>query len=1084
MTVAYTLPDGTEFVSTQEEHPLVVTRESAGIVPCDDWTGPIHECAVNEDVVRAMAKEGGARLAVTFTHEGETSKDAETGEETKGDDVISTVPIELASLVLGSTRVAERVYDVDDASGGTPFPTAFAGYRRVVIGVRLVNAPAEDAGEEDADVDANGNAAASASPPPFLPEGLARDLRPFAVTLHVASDLPDAPASSADVDARCEPISAHLAWRRPKTETSLWPKNEDAAGDDTTDTHSRVVSWRTASSTTPWRTVTPLESFSAAFRTRDARFDEARVFIAKDLPIHLHDACAAAPLTLRLHDRTVSEVPEQFPGLDKLEGAEGGADPGADTTGEGGTVKTDAEGFPLVDVYAKAIFDLRRCCERPWTQTKFTLEANLEPASALPCGAGALLDWTSRPGRYVEAHSTMTMTFETCLPLTDPREPPTKKNEDETAEETAEVPADPGAEEGAEEPTPVPPIDPRPFARCVFAMHYSNVSLFREILKAVRTRNAKTLSIDGTPAHVLFELAHAKFDGSQIADPAFEVLTGFHVIDGVTRLILVEGTVGDVMDPIFEIAAREASNPAARVLFNRRLGYDARAYGDLGGDIWPVKLADTVPALASSPAVLAGDGVRAAVRDCLLVLNQLLDGQVGPRWMRDVESSRLFPGVSSLILLDKRFGSELTVTDLTGEAPRPRGTHRHTRTDADEALESYVQKAAAKKQVSVDVLRRDVVVTNKEGEGDPLSPGTARGKARRRVHPPLDMTTPLDGSYLTDLANRRRVRIRRDLTADYLAMTATLQQSLGNEKRRAWQEWNVRRITVDQEAEIKAKEAETAAIESERAEAERVLEAKGRKGKPLHASPFKWPVAPTYAGDHKHPKHPGDMRVAELKVPWDAPTIDFDVTMHCPDKWKVPSPTRTRNGPSFDKIPAPPDRLFETDPAFFNSVHLYGKDLIKEKKDAVIAERATWRAKCVVDNPGTMEYPTGVKGMNVTLPRKDYAEIPVVDRYKSILHDPPVKLGIAGKRVKGAEHPAPVSMYLREDPEVTNPHSKLNLLSLREIDTTRFTAGDFKRHNLVRTGDLHTGTLDLVGAEDDGGNKVARYRRDRSLRRE
>ena len=152
MTVAYTMPDGTEFVSTQEEHPLVVTRESAGIVPCDDWTGPIHECAVNEDVVRAMTKEGGARLAVTFTREGKLTKDAETGEETRGDDLTSTVPIELASLVLGSTRVAERVYDVDDASG-TPFPTAFIGYRRVVIGVRLVNAPVEAAGEEDADVD-------------------------------------------------------------------------------------------------------------------------------------------------------------------------------------------------------------------------------------------------------------------------------------------------------------------------------------------------------------------------------------------------------------------------------------------------------------------------------------------------------------------------------------------------------------------------------------------------------------------------------------------------------------------------------------------------------------------------------------------------------------------------------------------------------------------------------------------------------------------------------------------------------------------------------------------------------------------
>ena len=95
-------------------------------------------------------------------------------------------------------------------------------------------------------------------------------------------------------------------------------------------------------------------------------------------------------------------------------------------------------------------------------------------------------------------------------------------------------------------------------------------------------------------------------------------------------------------------------------------------------------------------------------------------------------------------------------------------------------------------------------------------------------------------------------------------------------------------------------------------------------------------------------------------------------------------------------------------------------------------------------------------------------------------------MGLTGKRVKGAEHPPPVSMFTHEDPEVTNPHSKLNALTLREIDKTKFTAGsgvDFRRHNLVAAGGVHTGTLDLVGAEDDEGNKPARYRRDRSVRR-
>ena len=48
--------------------------------------------------------------------------------------------------------------------------------------------------------------------------------------------------------------------------------------------------------------------------------------------------------------------------------------------------------------------------------------------------------------------------------------------------------------------------------------------------------------------------------------------------------------------------------------------------------------------------------------------------------MREVESSRAFPRVDALVSLDKRFGAELTVTDLTGEAPRLRGVHRTTRT--------------------------------------------------------------------------------------------------------------------------------------------------------------------------------------------------------------------------------------------------------------------------------------------------------------------------------------------------------------------------------------------------------------------
>ena len=64
------------------------------------------------------------------------------------------------------------------------------------------------------------------------------------------------------------------------------------------------------------------------------------MFMAKDLVTNLHDACASAPLELRIHDRVRRAVPEKFPGLDKLEGNEDeGAAEGAEGAEGGGKTR-------------------------------------------------------------------------------------------------------------------------------------------------------------------------------------------------------------------------------------------------------------------------------------------------------------------------------------------------------------------------------------------------------------------------------------------------------------------------------------------------------------------------------------------------------------------------------------------------------------------------------------------------------------------------------------------------------------------------------------------------------------------------
>jgi hypothetical protein len=75
-------------------------------------------------------------------------------------------------------------------------------------------------------------------------------------------------------------------------------------------------------------------------------------------------------------------------------------------------------------------------------------------------------------------------------------------------------------------------------------------------------------------------------------------------------------------------------------------------------------------------------------------------------------------------------------------------------------------------------------------------------------------------------------------------------------------------------------------------------------------------------------------------------------------------------------------------------------------------EAAEWRSKVVVDK----------LQVSTLLPQREKPG--QTDRYHSLLHTSPKKLGVTGKFVKGSEVPAPVSMYLDE----------VGLYKLRSVD--------------------------------------------------
>jgi len=177
----------------------------------------------------------------------------------------------------------------------------------------------------------------------------------------------------------------------------------------------------------------------------------------------------------------------------------------------------------------------------------------------------------------------------------------------------------------------------------------------------VRKTNIQALNLQGTETHILTTLTTFKLEPEQQQDPNVDLLTGFQLVDGKRRLMIIEGLADGAMREVAAIAKQAAAAlPAGSkttILYNEALKYPTRLYGWLGVDLWPLKLCKPLPDLLGIAGNMTGNRLRPECMEALKRLNKLVEQS----WMREVDRMQLFPLYPMLNALDKRFAGELTV---------------------------------------------------------------------------------------------------------------------------------------------------------------------------------------------------------------------------------------------------------------------------------------------------------------------------------------------------------------------------------------------------------------------------------------
>ena len=1153
LTIAYVLPDDAEHACEAFSIPATRLSGAACAVKWDGAEGG-HELAVNENAMRAYAEK--PRVAFTITREapcvvpGDASGDVGDAEAdgappaARGAPVVSAVEVDLASVMLGSRRAATATFgaapdaDADEDANAifgvsaAPMPEALRGFASAAITVSLD--PFDAAADES-------EALPETDEKAFLPPGLASAMEPFAVTVTKASSLPDAPATRDELRL-CAPVACRVRWAGMPVATieaargeTDWVPLADADGADFSGARREVGD----------------DAFPERSRTyaREVTFGRSVLWFGCDVPRATYprglvDACGE-PVQVRVYDRTAPRAPDPFPvssvsSVSSTETAARDAEKASDAPDEDANAEdddgdengTDEETkaareaekresrarFPADDAaYGFASFDVARLARKSHAPIQPRASDSTE-APLVPCAMSRsnAASWRTRPGRFVEAGSTVSVAVEFAVRPCDREAKEVKEAADAKEEETAE--RDEGDEKETEEPTardaPTAneptvslPEERPPFVRATCTFPSDDAPFLRAVIAATRAQNAKALGVDDAvaedDARLRFHLARAEVAEARALDPNFHLVTGYHLVDGQLRQVTVEGTPEAVAPVAALFAARRAETNAATssttssrtssTTMDESARFARRAYHLLpknatseppsivfAGDVFfglGVRLRDAMATIVAEPGTHVGDRVSPEAREGLRRARAL--AEPGTRARRAAESN-LYPDPAMLRALDRAFGVALRPEDVcadeasTPSEPGPLTAKTVSETEA-------MTKRGVKAFPSLDDPDDPSGFLDRDASRKSLTSSSPRARAnlfaskktRVKKHPPL---TVENSAYLARLARERAHRTARDVHAEvHVATIERLAETRGAAKRDAWAEWNVRRPARD-------------AFESELETARRHPTASTKPAPPptpawgrTHNAPFTWPAAHDAAASRvPAAKRPPQSRLDELAQPWEEPPSEHFPTKYFASAFfpggaldATKSRAAERRGGEALAFPKPFDarvRNETRDGAFYADA--------RERALWENPEEAASRAALDARDAKSAKRLNPKPWRDATAPR---LRAPAqTDKTRGLLRDPPARKALSGKYVKGAAQPPPHSMFLDEPPADLRGLSldETFLRSLRRgaldaaeflegstrLDPSTFVAGkDFVRHNVGTRSMRHTGRSAGVG---------------------
>ncbi|XP_036007389.1 uncharacterized protein FLJ43738 isoform X2 [Fundulus heteroclitus] len=192
-----------------------------------------------------------------------------------------------------------------------------------------------------------------------------------------------------------------------------------------------------------------------------------------------------------------------------------------------------------------------------------------------------------------------------------------------------------------------------PFGRIIYLFGCRNLPVLSKLRRQILQTNVAAFRLSAKNTETALSNYILEFEHPESTDLDF--LTGFHVLDERTHIVVLEGLKQQAVRRLWESVPMKLSgneDEQVTVLYNSKLAFFKRIYGSLDVSLTPICLHQPLETIVKNPLIYVRGMVSQACLQAVSRLSQLC----GAKLLSDAVQHHLFPSAAMVVSLKSQYG--------------------------------------------------------------------------------------------------------------------------------------------------------------------------------------------------------------------------------------------------------------------------------------------------------------------------------------------------------------------------------------------------------------------------------------------